>query len=173
MKRLLMGALATLSLAAAAGATSVPTASATDTTVVRLLSCALDTGSITVPAGSNLAVNRIGYAEGSYGLINVFLRSQTTTLTIDRNGTTSVVDLSTDWLKPEQIEGEVWWIAWLPNPMYTLDPLASGESVTLTFDEVFSHPLLIAYPPVGPTGDNGPFLNTGEDGPFSCLITAE
>lgn len=34
----------------------------------------------------------------------------------------------------------------------------------------FSQPVLLAYPPVGPTGDNGPGLLT-QDGPTTCLVT--
>jgi hypothetical protein len=35
----------------------------------------------------------------------------------------------------------------------------------------FRHPVAILFPPVGSSGDNGPFI-VGEEGPFSCTITA-
>jgi len=52
-------------------------------------------------------------------------------------------------------------------------PLAPGESVLVIETIALAHPVLIAHPLVGPSGDNGPFLVWGFDEPFaSRLITA-
>ena len=167
LKPLIAATAATLALAAVAGTAASP-ARAAEPVVVNLLQCDAEGGAATVPAGVPVSLRLPGYAQGTYGLIKDFLLKEHTTLTTLKNGTTSVVDLTSAWSAPQQLDMHVW-LARLPN--YDLGTLASGESVLVTFTITFSQPLLVAFPPVGSSGDNGPFLIGGE-GPISCVITA-
>lgn len=169
MKKLVIGALAVLTLAAVSGA-AAPAASATDSVVVRVIGCSLNGGAVTVPSGVPIAIHGIGYAQGTQGLLRDFLLKQQTTLTIVRNETSTVYDLSDEWGPVQQLDKHNW-----QSGLSDIElgiSLAPGESILATWDMTFEQPLLVAYPPVGPSGENGPFL-TREDGPFSCLITAE
>jgi hypothetical protein len=167
LRPLLATAGAMLALAAVAGTAASP-ARAAEPVVVNLLQCDAEGGTAAVPAGVPVSLRLPGFAQGTYGLIVDFLLKERTTLTIVRNGTTSVVDLTSTWSAPQQLDTH-FWLTRLPN--YDLGTLGSGDTVLVTFTITFSQPLLVAYPPVGPTGENGPFLINGE-GPFSCLITA-
>ncbi len=140
-------------------------ASATTGVVVNLEDCG-DNGSITVPSGESITIAGIGFAQGTYGLIKDFLLKEHTTLTIS-NGTTVVYDLSNEWGAPQQ--SPTFWSTRLPDTDLGIT-LASGESIDVAYDITFSQPLLVAFPPVGPSGDNGPFL-IREDGPLGCTIT--
>ncbi len=153
---------------AALAAVAVPTAGATDSTVVSLVACAIGGGTTTVPAGVPITIHEPGYAQGSYGLIQDFLLKEHTTLTIS-NATSTVYDLSGEWSAPQQLDRNLW-VTRLPSTDTGIT-LASGQSINATFDITFSQPLLVAFPPVTSSGDNGPFL-VSEDGPISCLITA-
>jgi hypothetical protein len=157
---------AAVALAAVAGGTASP-ARAAEPVVVSLLGCQIDGGSTTVPAGSSVSLRLPGYAQGTYGLIRDFLLKEQTTLTIDRNGTTNVVDLTDAWPAPQQLDTH-FWVTRPPN--FDLGTLAAGDSVLVTESITFTQPLLVAYPPVGSSGDNGPFLVHAED-PISCLVT--
>lgn len=167
MKRFLIAALAALTLAAVGG-TFAPTASATDPVVVNVLICAINGGTTTVPAGVPISLRNPGWATGSYGQTKNYLLKQTTTDIIVRNGITTIVDLTNLYSDPQQLDRNLW----LTRPSNTeLGALASGESVLVTNHIVFSSPVVVAYPPVGSSGDNGPFLVRERDD-FSCLITA-
>jgi len=167
LKPFVAATLATVALAAVAGTAASP-ARAADPVVVSLLGCQINGGSTTVPAGSPVSLRLPGFAQGTYGLILDFLLKEQTTLTIDRNGTTSVVDLTDAWPAPQQLDTH-FWLTRPPN--YDLGTLTAGDSVLATESIAFTQPLLVAYPPVGSSGDNGPFLDRGE-GPISCLIEA-
>jgi hypothetical protein len=167
LKPFVAATLATVAVAAVAGTAASP-ARAADPVVVSLLGCQINGGSTTVPAGSPVSLRLPGFAQGTYGLILDFLLKEQTTLTIDRNGTTSVVDLTDAWAAPQQLDAH-FWITRPPN--YDLGTLVAGDSVLATESITFRQPLLVAYPPVGSSGDNGPFLDRGE-GPISCLIEA-
>jgi hypothetical protein len=168
MKKRLIAALAALTLAVAGGALA-PTASATDPVVVGLLTCAINGGTTTVPAGVPISLRNPGWATGSYGQTKDYLLKQTTTDIIVRNGITTVVDLTNLYSDPQQLDRNLW----LTRPSNTeLGALAAGESVFVTNRVEFSSPVVVAYPPVGPTGDNGPFVLFGGTEDFSCLITA-
>jgi len=167
LKRLVGGTVATLALAAVAGTAASP-ARAAEPVVVSLLGCQIDGGSTTVPAGVPVSLRLPGFAQGTYGLIVDFLLKEQTTLTIDRNGTTSVADLTGAWPAPQQLDSH-FWVTRPPN--YELGTLSAGDRVLVTESITFTRPLLVAYPPVGSSGDNGPFLINAQ-GPISCLITA-
>lgn len=167
MKKLVIGALAALTLAAVGGAVA-PTASATNPVVVGILNCAINGGTTTVPAGVPISLRNPGWATGSYGQTKDYLLKQTTTDIIVRNGVTTVVDLTNLYSDPQQLDRNLW----LTRPSNTeIGTLASGETVLVTNHIVFSSPVLVAYPPVGPSGDNGPFV-VRETDDESCLITA-
>jgi hypothetical protein len=167
MKRVFIAALAALTLAIAGGGLA-PTAGATDPVVVGILNCAIAGGTATVPAGVPVSLRNPGWATGSYGLTKVYLLKQTTTDTIVRNGITMVVDLTNLYSDPQQIDKHLW----LTRPSNTeIGALAAGENVFVTNHITFSSPVLVAYPPVGPSGDNGPFV-VRETDDESCLITA-
>jgi hypothetical protein len=133
-------------------------------TVVNVLRCA-DPGSATVPAGQPITLQLGGYAVGTLGLMRNALRSQTTTLTI---GTTTY-DLSDQWSAPFFVSAFNFWEVTQPDRL--LGTLTAGQTVVVTYDITFSHPVAILFPPVGSSGDNGPFVIT-EDGPATCAITA-
>jgi hypothetical protein len=166
VKPFLAASVATLALAALAGTAASP-ARAADPVVVNVLQCDGDGGTATVAAGP-VSLHLPGYAQGTRGLIVDFRLKEQTTLTIVRNGTTSAVDLTGTWSAPEQLDSQFWVTR---EPDFGLGTLSSGASVLVTWSVAFSQPLLVAFPPVGPSGDNGPFLINGE-GPASCLITA-
>jgi hypothetical protein len=156
-------ALAACLLALAA---AVASAKAADGVIVSVTSCSRGDGTTTVPSDAPITIQGIGFAQGTAGLIQSFLIKEHTTLTVSDN-TTAVHDLSGEWSEPLMTNG--FWLTTLPDTDLGIT-LAPGESVLVTYDITFNQPLLVAFPPVGPSGDNGPFL-TREDGPLSCLIT--
>jgi hypothetical protein len=162
-KQLLAAALAAATIVAIGG-TAAP-ALATDGVHVNAFKCAVaGGGSTTVPSGTPITIDGIGFAEGTHGLTKQFLIKQQTTLTIGN----TVDNLSNQWSDPVDTD-QGFWLTQLPDTPTGIS-LASGQSIVVTWDIESVHPLLVAYPPVGPSGDNGPYLIT-EDGPASCLIT--
>jgi hypothetical protein len=158
-------AVGVIVLALAAAFTA--SAGATGGVVVSTVGCAFEGGSTTVPSGASITIEGIGEAEGSRGLIKTFLLKEHTTLTIS-DATNTAYDLSNEWAPPEELAAGLW-VTRLPNTDLGIS-LAAGQSILATYDVTFAQPLLVAFPPVGPSGENGPFL-TREDGPLSCLIT--
>lgn len=142
-------------------------AGATTRKVVSLSECARGGGTATVSPGAPITIADPGFAEGSYGLIKDFLLKERTTLTISEE-TSTVYDVTSQWAKPQQL-GRNFWVTTLPDTDTGLT-LAAGESLVATFDITFTKPLLVAFPPVRSSGENGPFL-VSEDGPLSCVIT--
>lgn len=142
-------------------------AAATDSTIVSMTQCDQSGGAIVVPAGAEITIHNFGFAQGTYGLIQNFLRAERTTLTLS-DDTNTVHDLSGQWGAPQQLDKHLW-ITRLPDTDTGI-ALTEGQSITATFDITFTRPLLVAFPPVTSSGDNGPFL-VGEDGPLSCVIT--
>jgi hypothetical protein len=136
-------------------------ARADGSTLVRLDTCLANGGTATVPPGD--VMFHIGYSAGTYGLISDVRAAQTSTLQVG----SSTYDISTLWSEPINL-GPGFWVI---RQDVDLGPLASGQRVTVTFDIKFSHPVTILFPPVGSSGNNGPFTIT-EDGPYSCTITA-
>jgi hypothetical protein len=154
-------------LAASITIAALPAAVYADSaTEVNLLGCSLfEGGATTVPAGE-VSLRLPGWELGTRGLIMDFLTSQRTTLEV---GTTTV-DLTSAWSDPTQLD-QLDWVTRPPN--YDLGTLAPGESVLVAETITITHPVMFAFPPVGPSGNNGPFLLGGLDGPLaSCLITA-
>lgn len=151
-------AVTAVALALAAGSAGAATSS-----TVSVLACFADGGSTTVPAG-DVVLHLGGYADGTLGLINDVLGAQTTTLQV---GDTSY-DLSKGWSAPV-FNALGFWV--VRQPDFDLGTIAAGQSVTVTYDITFRHPVAILFPPVGSSGDNGPFI-VGEEGPFTCTITA-
>jgi hypothetical protein len=162
-KQLTLVCAAVVAATALAFAVHAGSARADTSTTIPLLRCAFNGGSTTVAAG-DVTLHLGGYADGTLGLMNVVLAAQKTTLQV--GSTTN--DLSTQWSAPVFNPLGFWVIR---QPDFDLGTLASGQSVTVTYDITFSHPVAILFPPVGPSGDNGPFVIT-EDGPYSCTITA-
>ena len=158
---------AMLALATVAGIVASP-ASAAEPVVVNLFQCLDDGGTAAVPAGVPVQLRLPGYAQGTHGLIVGFLLKERTSLTLVSNGAGSVVDLTGTWSAPQQFDAHFWLTR---EPNFDLGSLSSGQTVSATWGVTFAQPLLVAYPPVGPTGDNGPYLIRGE-GPISCQITA-
>lgn len=146
---------------------SASTVHASNGSSVSLIGCVINGGSTTVASGEPITIQEPGYAVGTYGLMKDFLSKQQTTLTVS-DGTTAVFNLSSEWGAPQQL-GRNFWVTRLPDTNLGI-ALAQGETIVVTFDIQFAHPLLIAYPPVGSSGNNGPFL-IREDGPLSCEIT--
>ncbi len=164
----LVGAITAAVIAVIAAAAPARAALGTDSVVISLAACAFGDGTTTVQSGVPIALHEPGYAQGTYGLSNNFLLTQQTTLTIT-GAVNRTYDLSGQWGTPQQLDRKLW-VTRLPNTELGFT-LAPGETVVATFDITFAHPLLVAYPPVGSSGDNGPYRIT-EDGPLSCAITA-
>ena len=160
-------AVAMVALVAVAGMVASP-APAADPVVVNLFQCGDNGGTAAVPAGVPVQLRLPGYAQGTRGLIVDFLLKERTSLTLARNAAGSIVDLTGTWSAPQQLDAHVWLTR---EPNFDLGSLSSGQTVSATWGVTFAQPLLVAYPPVGPTGDNGPYLIRGE-GPISCQITA-
>jgi hypothetical protein len=116
---------------------------------------------------SHLRRSLPGYAQGTRGLIADFLLKERTSLTLTNNGAGSVVDLTGTWSAPQQLETHFWLTR---EPNFDLGSLIPGQTLTVTWAVTFAQPLLVAFPPVGPSGDNGPYLINGE-GPISCQIS--
>jgi hypothetical protein len=144
-----------------------PAASASTGTTVSFGRCAFGSGSTTVPPGP-VSVHLGGYAEGTYGLITVVLKNQTTTLDVSGPAGDTLYDLSGSWSAPIQLDEGFWVIR---QPDRSLGTLRTGQTLALTYDLKFSKPTAILYPPVGSTGFNGPFV-VSEDGPYTCEVTA-
>ena len=120
-----------------------------------------------MPSGQDVQLRLLGFEEGNYGLIRALVGAATATLTITTDqGQTVIDETSSLVLTPV---GSRDWIARPPN--YDLGVLAPGATVTAYFTLTFSHPLAVLFPPVGPTGDNGPGLTDQED-PVTCVMTA-
>jgi hypothetical protein len=148
---------------AVALALGVGSASAATSTTVSVLACYGNGGSTTVRPG-DVMVHLGGYAEGTLGLIHDVLLAQTTTLRVD----STTYNLSEQWSAPVYSPYGFWLIT---QPDRDIGTLAAGQSVTVTYNITFNHAVAVLYPPVTSSGDNGPFIITGE-GPFSCTITA-
>ena len=163
--------LAAAALTLAAPLVLASPASADEPVVVNMGDgCAFnDDGSTTAPAGVPLQLRPFGFGQGTYGLIKSFLLKQVTTLVITDSTGTHEVDISDTYPDPLRVDKHLW-VARPSN--YDLGTLEDGESVTIGLKWEFPTPLLIAYPPVGPTGDNGPYLvHADGDGTFTCTIT--
>jgi hypothetical protein len=156
-----------LALVAALAATASP-ASASGGIVVNVGGCAFGTGTANVPSGEDITLHGYATVLGSYGQALNYVSKQHTTLTIS-DAASEVFDLSNQYSGPTQLDRNLWGVR-LPDTDLGIS-LASGQSILATYDATFQQPVLVAYPPVGPSGDNGPGL-LQEDGPFSCLITA-
>lgn len=155
------GAICASASAGALALALATSAAHADSTVVPVLPCS-DPGATTVPAG-DVVLHLGGYADGTLGLIGDVLRAQTTTLAVGD----ATYDLSGQWSAPAL--GDGFWA--IQQPDRDIGMLAAGQSVTVVYDISFSHPVAVLFLPVGPSGDNGPFVIGGE-GPFSCTITA-
>jgi hypothetical protein len=75
---------------------------------------------------------------------------------------------SDQWSAPAELSKGPWVTK---QPDEALPALRPGQSVALVYDVRFSHPVAVLYPPVDPTGGNGPFV-TVEDGPYTCASSA-
>lgn len=168
MRRMLK-TLGRLGLAVLTAAVFLPgSAKAADSSVVPVVPCFDNGGTATVTAGAPITLHLGGYAEGTAGLMQVVLRAQTTTLEVTGPAGDTTYNLSSQWSAPTQLGMGLYVIR---QPDLTLPSLQPGQSVTVVYDIAFSHPVAVLYPPVGPTGDNGPYLIKGE-GPITCQITA-
>lgn len=168
MKRLILLALAALSLAA----TGVTAASASPDAVVDYGACAFGEGTATVPAGEPITLtNTGGFAQGTYGLALHSTKSAVVTATIAvTGGTTTTVPLA---YSPPQYFGAPFfaWLSFLPD--ISLAPLASGESVLVTIDSTSGGGEIVFPGQKGPAPHFGPFhVSHGETFESQCLITA-
>jgi hypothetical protein len=167
-RQALATALATSALAAAT-LVGVDSAHAAESQVVSLGACAFGTGNASVTPGVPVSLRLPGFAQGTRGLITDFLHKERTTLSVAAPGGTTQNDLTDTWASPQKLDTHFW----LSRPSNAdIGSLAPGTSVLVTEQITFDGPLLVAFPPVGPSGDNGPFLISAED-PVSCTITAE
>jgi hypothetical protein len=164
LKRHALLCAAGVAATAVALAAGTPLARAGGSTTVSPLACAFDGGSTSVSAG-DVALHLGGYADGTLGLMQVVLAAQTTTLQV---GSTSY-DLSKQWSAPALDSGGGFWS--IRQPDFDIGTLSAGQSVTVSYDIQFSHPVAVLFLPVGSSGNNGPFVIQGE-GPFTCTITA-
>jgi hypothetical protein len=139
-------------------------ARAADSTV-SVLRCDGNDGAVTVPGGQPITLQLGGFAVGTSGLMKDVLLSQTTTLKVGQ----TTYDLSGQWSTPVNDPTFNFWVIEQPNRL--LGTLARGQTVLVTYDITFRHPVAILFPPVGSRGSNGPFVIT-EDGPAVCAITA-
>ena len=138
-------------------------------TLVNLLGCQLlDGGTTSVPEGSEVTLRLPGFASGNRGLIRVMLNAATATLSLwPSDGPAWSVEVTDTFgvtaLSPRNV------IARPAN--VPLGPLSAGQSIDVVYRLGFDHPLAILYPPVGPSGDNGPYLTRQEDD-VACRISA-
>jgi hypothetical protein len=167
----LLLAVAVLALAAVAGAVA-PAARAVDPYAVDIQECSRSGSQATVPPGVPVSVQNFAFVTGTYGLMKDFLLKQTTSQGVSRDGTLTVVDVSDEWSRPQQLgDGPArGWVTRLPN--IDLEPLDPGETVLVGSLTTFSGPIEIAFPPVGGV-DFGPFHIPAVDSFFEgCAITA-
>lgn len=149
--------------------TASPAQAAPEPTLVSVLGCQIfDDSSTTVEAGSDVTLRIPGWEGGTYGTVRTMVDSATALLHVDTStGTHEVLDLSDTFVLTVADRHSI--IA-RPAPVH-LGVLAPGETVDLLYTLDFSHPFALVYPPVGPSGWNGPYLVTGEDD-VVCRITA-
>ena len=165
-------ALALLTLGVVAGTVAAPAAQAADPYVVDIQECARNGGQATVPAGVPVSVQNFAFASGTFGLIQDFLIKQVTTQGVLRDGELTIVDVSNQWSKPQQLgtKPSDGWITRLPNT--ELAALAPGEVVLVGSVIEFTGPIQIVFPPVGLVGF-GPFhLAAGTTLLQGCEINA-
>lgn len=137
--------------------------------LVNVLGCQLlEDGQTTVDAGSDITLRLPGWAGGTYGTVRTMVNAAHAVLTIGpSSGPPRQVDVTSTITVTR--ESPTFAVARPAN--LHLGVLSSGETVDLLYTLDFSHPFALVYPPVGPSGDNGPYLVHGED-PVVCRITA-
>jgi hypothetical protein len=92
-----------------------------------------------VAAGAELLVSD-GWGAGPRGSLDGFLRSQRSTVTVQRDGEEPVSwDASGDWSSPVRLKEDRVWVTQLD---LRLDPLAAGESVTVTRETMMTRPVM-------------------------------
>ncbi len=126
-----------------------------------------------MPAGVPVSVQNFAFVTGTFGLMQGFLIKQVTTKGLLRDGELTIVDVSNQWSKPQQLGSNPsdGWITRLPNT--ELRALAPGEVVLVGSLIEFTGPIQIVFPPVGLIGF-GPFHKTAGDTLLqACEITAE
>lgn len=122
--------LAALAAVAVAAAALAATASAA-TTVVSLARCALNGGTINVPAGNTVDL-RYGWLTKNHGLTEDFLRGQTTTLAIDG---VPVADADSYYGPITKVDG----LGYRTLFDYVLGPITAPT--TVSFTNTLAHPM--------------------------------
>jgi hypothetical protein len=169
MSRTRRTAIAAAAAALALPLLATPAHAAPEPTLVNLLGCQLfDDSMTTVDAGSDVTLRLPGWAGGNYGTVRAMVGSATAVLSLDpSSGTSTALDV-TGTISITRVSPT--FVIARPDNVH-LGTLSAGESVDLLYTLDFSHPFALVYPPVGPSGDNGPYLVHGED-PVTCRITA-
>lgn len=135
-----------LALLLALAALAVPAAASAQTSTVNAFACAtIHGGAVTVPAGTEVVVTD-GWAAKSLGLTQDFLKSQTTTISVNGG---PALDVSASWGAPESLP--LAWVTFFSYPTGIV--LGPGESVTFTLTTSISHRIL-----------DGLFFASGTDG---------
>jgi hypothetical protein len=155
---------AVLAALAAAAAVAAGVASASTATPVAVPTCFfVHGGGVNVPAGNPVEL-RATWVAKNLGLVVDFLNAVTASASIDgialANPTNYFGGPSSDLVSGR----------WATRWSYSTSPLAVGQSMTVIYDAVVSHPVTDG---LSTNLDGTPFLYTGSvyGGPVTCTVT--
>jgi hypothetical protein len=134
---------------------------------VSIVGCKVNGGQATVPAGTDVAIFA-GWGTARYGLEFTWLHDVTETAG-DGTGLplvdgVPIADPHQYWNAPIPTTDPTGWVTWWIYD--TGITLASGQTMTVDFNEVLAHPLTDGFNPRAGVGSAGPAL-----GPRLCTIT--
>lgn len=153
-------------LAIAATAGIAASSAWADTAYVNPTNCALfHGGQVTVPAGSTITV-RQGFSEQTRGILQAFLNSQTSTVSVNGG---SPVDVSDQYSTPvETAAGDFATRVVYPTGI----TLGAGESLTIAFTLSLRNVVPEVFNPAGGGEPGKPAFNVPGSTTFTCTVTA-
>jgi hypothetical protein len=160
MSKFLLLIAASVAVAATLGLTAARAA----TVEVSVVGCYFNQGgNTTVPAGSTV-VFRVGWLDRTSGYVKRFLRSQTTTATLDG---TPVADANSLWGPIEKVDHQTYITFWRLSAGTLANP---GDSTTLEMQVTLDRQITGIDPDTGKPAKFGPGPIFPSD--FGCTVTA-
>jgi hypothetical protein len=160
MRRFLLLTAAAVAAAATLGLTAARAA----TVEVSVVNCYFNQGgNATVPAGSTV-VFRVGWLDKTSGYVKRFLRSQTTTATLD---SAAVADANSLWGPIQKFDNHTYVTFWRLSAGTLANP---GDSTTLEMQVTVNKAITGVDPDTGKPAKFGPGPIFPSD--FGCTVTA-
>jgi hypothetical protein len=138
--------------------------------VVNLLGCDIfEGGEATVDAGL-VDVFVTGWGTGSQGILKHWLKSQTTTFTVQYENEAPVTEDVTDaWSAPHSFEVDAGKTAWGSDLFVSLGALEAGQTLLISFTTTSTAPTIDFFkgdPPIHPV-----HIPTGTEWTGTCAVT--